>query len=230
MAWLRKVIERLATGSSALALRMARGLVEWVKEGAGVTDFLIRLVFLAIPVIVVWSLLAATTSVMWVLVIIWCVAAWRAVQPAQRPNAEKEPDLHPEDLAELLWELAGDRKGVHLAQVAQQLTRETHGRSWSIPDVKALLKAAGVPTRHSVRVAGLGVAVGVHRQDIPGSPSPAPSSPARSGVDAQVIPATATPATPYVRDLGGGARATFTPDPTNPVRTNVAVTKQEIEK
>lgn len=57
-------------------------------------------------------------------------------------------------------------------QIAQQLTRETADRSWSVADVRQLLKTAGIPTRHSIRVPGVGVAVGVHRADLPGSPPP----------------------------------------------------------
>ncbi len=82
---------------------------------------------------------------MWLLVVIWCIAAWRAAQPAQEKSEAKEPDLHPDDLADLLWELAGDRKGVHLSQVAQQLTKETPGRTWSVKDVRRLMEAAGIP-------------------------------------------------------------------------------------
>ncbi|MFI6606869.1 hypothetical protein [Streptomyces sp. NPDC050507] len=226
MTRFRKAIERLAKGSSTLALRLGQGIVGWLKAGERFSDFMVRLVFLAIPVGVLWGLLLASRAVMWGLAVIWFIAAWRAVQPAQ---GEKEPDLHPEDLADLLWELAGERKGVHLAQVAQQLSKETEGRSWSTKDVKALLEAAGVPTRHSVRVPGRGVAVGVHRQDIPGSPSPTDPGPSRNHVDPQVSPATATATAPYRRDLGEGLSALFTPDPQNPVRTNVEVTK-EIQK
>ncbi|MER6236523.1 hypothetical protein ABT185_10715 [Streptomyces clavifer] len=223
MTRFRGVIEHLARGSSALVLSMAKGTVEWLKAGEKASDFLVRLVFLVIPVGIAWGLLSASRAFMWLLVVVWCIAAWRAVQPAQ---GEKEPDLHPDDLADLLWELAGDRKGVHLSQVAAQLSKETPGRTWSTKDVKALVEAAGIPTRHSVRVAGLGVAVGVHRQDFPGSPSPTAQHPSRSGVDPQVNPATATATAPYRRELGEGRSALFTPDPQQPNRTHVEIAKE----
>ncbi|MEU0844802.1 hypothetical protein ABZ370_35760 [Streptomyces sp. NPDC005962] len=178
MTRFRNAVERLAKGSSALCLGMGRGVVAWLKAGEKLSDFVIRLFFLALPVWVAWSLLMATTAVMWGFLVVWCIAA-RAVQPPKEAKQD-EPALHPEDLAELPWELAGDRKGVRLSTVAEQLTRETPERSWSVPGVKALLKAAGISSRHSVRVPGVGVAVGVHRQDIPGSPSPRPrGSPSR---------------------------------------------------
>ncbi|MFD4523273.1 hypothetical protein ACFWP7_04925 [Streptomyces sp. NPDC058470] len=172
MTGFRKAIERLAQGSSTLTLSTARGVVEWLKAGEKVSDFVIRLAFLGIPVAIVWSLLTASTASMWGFALLWCVAAWRAARPAQEKSESKDAGLHPDDLADLLWELAGDHKGVHLAQVAAQLTKETEGRSWSLKDVRKLLEAAGIPTRHSVRVPGLGVAVGVHRQDIPHPPEP----------------------------------------------------------
>ncbi|MFI1409394.1 hypothetical protein ACH4Y0_05610 [Streptomyces sp. NPDC020707] len=227
MTRFRRFVERLAQGSSALTLNTARGIVGWLKAGEKVSDLVTRLVFLAIPVVIGWSLLTASTAVMWGFAALWCVAAWRAARPAQEKSEGKEPALHPDDLADLLWELIEDRKGVHLAQVAQQLTKETPGRTWSVKGVRQLLEAAGIPTRHSVRVPGLGVAVGVHRQDIPGSPSPAPQSPSPQGVEPQVNPATATATTPYVRHLGGGATATFTPDLQQPNRTHVSVTRTE---
>ncbi|GDY74092.1 hypothetical protein AQJ43_23670 [Streptomyces avermitilis] len=225
MTRFRKVMERLAKGSSALTVGTARGITAWLKAGEKVSDYVVRVIFLTIPGGVLWGLLSASRAFMWLLVVIWCIAAWRAAQPAQEKSEAKEPDLHPDDLADLLWELAGDRKGVHLSQVAQQLTKETPGRTWSVKDVRRLMEAAGIPTRHSVRVQGIGVAVGVHRQDIPGSPSPAPVSPSPQGVEPQVNPATATATTPYVRDLGGGATATFTPDPQQPNRTHVTVVR-----
>ncbi|MFE7029465.1 hypothetical protein ACFU9Y_04080 [Streptomyces sp. NPDC057621] len=223
MTRFRSFIERLAKGSSALTLNTGRGITDWLKAGEKISDFVIRLAFLGIPVAIVWSLMTASTASMWGFAVLWCVAAWRAARPAQEKSEGKEPALHPDDIADVLWELTGDHKGVHLAQVAAQLTKEMPGRTWSIKDVRGLLEAAGIPTRHSVRVPGLGVAVGVHRQDIPGSPSPAPVSPSPQGVEPQVNPATATATTPYVRDLGGGVTATFTPDPQQPNRTHVSV-------
>ena len=223
MTGFRKAVERLAKGSSALAWGTGRGIVDWLKAGEKASDFVIRVVFLGIPVSVCWSLLTTSRLTMWLFAVLWCVGAWRASRPAQEKSESKDTGLHPDDLADLLWELAGEHKGVHLAQVAAQLTKETEGRSWSLKDVRKLLEAAGIPTRHSVRVPGLGVAVGVHRQDIPGSPSPTLLSPSPGGVEQQVNPATATATTPYVRDLGGGAKATFTPDPQQPNRTHVDV-------
>ncbi|MER6112411.1 hypothetical protein [Streptomyces hirsutus] len=225
MTGFRRFVERLAKGSSALGWKTARGIVDWLKAGEKVSDFVIRLVFLGIPVAIAWSLLTASTAVMWGFVVLWCIAAWRAAQPAREEKA-KEAGLHPDDIADLLWELTGDRKGVHLARVAAQLSKET-GRSWRVKDVRKTLEAAGVPVRHSVRVQGQGVAVGVHRQDIPGSPSPAPVEPLPGGVEPQVNPATATATTPYTRQLGGGAVATFTPDPRQPNRTAVEVVHPE---
>ncbi|MFD8072175.1 hypothetical protein ACFV3E_05930 [Streptomyces sp. NPDC059718] len=211
MKTFRRVMERLARGSSAMGWGMARGVVDWLKAGEKISDFVVRVLFLAIPVGIVWSLLTATKATMWGLVTVWCLAAWRAGRPAQGEQQEGAPDLHPDDLVELLWELTGDRKGVHLSAVAAQLQKEIPERSWTVADVKALLKAAAVPTRHSVRVPGVGVAVGVHRKDIPGSPSPAPSGTPGSDVDPQVKPATATATTYQREDFGGGAGVVLRP-------------------
>ncbi|MFF3558952.1 hypothetical protein ACFYXS_02770 [Streptomyces sp. NPDC002574] len=208
----RAVMERLARGSSVLGWGMARGVATWLKAGEKVSDFVVRVLFLGFPVGIVWTFLAASRSFMWLFAIVWFIAAWRAGRPAQGEQGKDAPDLHPDDLVELLWELTGDRKGVHLSAVAAQLQKEIPGRQWSVPEVKALLKAAGVPTRHSVRVPGVGVAVGVHRKDIPGSPSPAPSGTPGSGVDPQVNAATATATTYRKEDIGGGAAVVLHPE------------------
>ncbi|MFJ4125986.1 hypothetical protein ACIP3U_32235 [[Kitasatospora] papulosa] len=111
---------------------------------------------------------------MWALVVIWAIAAWRAVQPAQ---GEKEPDLHPDDLVDFLWELAGERKGVHLSKSAAQLSKETRCRSAGQP---------GYSYSYSYSYSY----------------------------------------TPLPPRAGEGLSALFTPDPQQPNRTHVEITKE----
>ncbi|MFI0939159.1 hypothetical protein [Streptomyces sp. NPDC021020] len=75
--------DRLAKGSSILSVRLARGTVAWLKAGKSVGDFLIRLGFLALPLWILWTLVAATRALLWILAAVWCIAAWRAAQPAK---------------------------------------------------------------------------------------------------------------------------------------------------
>lgn len=79
-------MDRVARGSSILALRLAQGTVAWLKAGKGVGDFLIRLGFLLVPLWVLYSLVMATRALLWVVAAVWCIAAWRAAEPAKNPT------------------------------------------------------------------------------------------------------------------------------------------------
>jgi hypothetical protein len=87
---LGKFSDRLAKGSSILSMRIARGTVAWLQAGKGIGDFVIRLAFLVLPIWIAWSLLMATRALLWVLAVIWCIAAWRAAEPA-KPKAKPTP-------------------------------------------------------------------------------------------------------------------------------------------
>lgn len=226
MKGLGNAADRLTKGTTALVVRMARGSVEWLKAGEKASDFVVRLVFLALPLVLVWCLVAASRAFLWVLAALWIIAAWRAVPQPAKEQAGTD-GLDRDDLIELLWELVGDHRGIHLATVAQQLTKETPGRSWAVADVKKALKAADIPTQHSVRVPGLGVTVGVRRQDLPSSPSPAPSGRPSGGVERQVIPATATATRLTVEDIGGGGgRVIRHPDQTRHIDVRAGEVKE----
>jgi hypothetical protein len=200
---LNTAAERLAKGSGLLARRIATGIGAWLKAGETASDFVVRLVFLGIPVVLVWGLLSISVAFMWVLAALWIVAAWRAVaQPAKGAKGGKDDGLHPDDVAELLHELMGE-SNVHLSRIRKQLVQET-GRRWSDADVRKLLKTAGIQTRHSVRVPGQGVAVGVHRADMP-SPSPTAFRSRPRGAEEAGQTATATATPPTIEDIGGGA-------------------------
>ncbi|WP_307663299.1 hypothetical protein [Streptomyces sp. V1I1] len=116
----------------------------------------------------------------WLMWIALGVGLFVAHQAGRSPEADAEPDddeqpeeWHPDDVIELVWELVGDRKGVHLSTLRTELEAET-ARAWTPADVRALLASAGVPVRDGVRVRGVGNTTGVHRDDLPPLPSPAP--------------------------------------------------------
>lgn len=152
---------------------------------------------------------------------LWAAAAavWVAVALAMTgvPNDEDEETDEPDDalplvdedyLLDILWDLLHDGRGVHLRAVAEELTADYAGRPWTIAEVRLLLDAAEIPTRHAVRMRhapkGQEVAPGVYITDLPPRPSPAPSDPGVADVSGQVTGATAT-ATPTVEETGEGA-------------------------
>ncbi|MGW5123272.1 hypothetical protein ACWEQ7_04255 [Streptomyces sp. NPDC004069] len=68
-----------------------------------------------------------------------------------------------------------DRQGVHLRDLLRTLHEMGHHPDWEVADVRRVCEAAGVPIRNRVRVRGLGVTVGVHRDDLCPLPSPPPT-------------------------------------------------------
>lgn len=158
---------------------------------------------------------------------VWVVAALAMSHtPTDEDAVEDEGDELPEvdedDLLDILWDLLGDGRGVHLRAVAEQLTEEYPERDWTIADVHLLLAASEIETRHAVRMRhapkGKAVAVGVNVDDLPPRPSPALQEGGVAGVDEQVSGATAT-ATPVVEEIGEGGRLVKSPvDRTQTVR------------
>lgn len=137
-------------------------------------------------------------------------------------ESEEDPFAYsPEDVVEMVWELIGDRNGVLLSQIREQLQAET-GIVWSSQDVRALLAEASVPVRPGVRVRGVGNSTGVHRDDVPPLPShPSPAAPV-GVVDAGQTANTNTnntAATAHV--LPDGGVIVSTPDDGAPHRTRV---------
>lgn len=123
----------------------------------------------------------------------WCVAAWW-VAPAAAPELAVEtasgtdptaPAEHtPEDVyaATLDWirQQIGDRQGVHLRDLLEHA--QAHGllEGLDVTEFRGHLERHGIPVRNRVRVRGLGVTVGVHRDDLPPL---AESSPGEDGQD-----------------------------------------------
>lgn len=116
-----------------------------------------------------------------------------------------------DDVARTLHSLTGSANGVHLSAVAARLDIEQ-------AVVRALLDEMEVRTRKSVKLKGVGVAVGVHRDDLPPLPSPAPSE---EGSETSVAPSTCTTATatPFqIRQTESGPEV-WVDNPLNPAQT-----------
>ncbi|WP_405399212.1 hypothetical protein [Streptomyces microflavus] len=139
-------------------------------------------------------------------------------------EAAKEPtadDQHPSELlplghvAALLSEAYTEGSGVHLAHLADRLTRTPlmglPATPWKTAHVRTLLARHGVRVRPGVRVPPVGGREGVHREDFPPLP-PTEDAPPVAGV---VVPGQPNnnnaPAPPY----------RITDDPDNPARHHV---------
>ncbi|MDX2702169.1 hypothetical protein PV350_04820 [Streptomyces sp. PA03-6a] len=228
MEWIRTAVRRIGDGSVILAVRIARlgaksgraraaGIRGWLGESSGLVDTALRwgLLYAAArvllhvapgPLHLLLSTWQSIPSAMWWTCVVWAVLAYRASgKPKEQPEGKTGEDDHPgpDEVLRVLHQLMADGRGLHVAAVRDHLARAFPSREWSQADVRQVLADAGIRVRHSVKVRGVGVAVGVHRDDLPPLPSPATEE-AGSGVAPQVTAATAT-ATPAVEDIGGGA-------------------------
>ncbi|MFJ8863631.1 hypothetical protein ACIRD8_35090 [Streptomyces sp. NPDC102451] len=175
-----------------------------------------------------------TTTIALVLVAAWVLTAlvlgYAAALPEKAPaDGEEKPDEEPatdqrhpseiltrEHVALLLAEVYTEGSGVHLATLAEHLTRTPlvglPATPWKTGDVRALLTRHGVRVRPGVRVPPTGGREGVHQEDFPPLPQP-PSEPPVVGV---VVPGQSNN-----NNAGNAPRFTVTDDPHNPAQAHV---------
>lgn len=175
-----KPVQNIARGSTRAG--RAVGPVLWPGEWK---EALARWVVLALIGSIGITALALHTWLMWIAtpgVLLALHQAGRTGQPEDDAEDQEDDDqeaevpepLTNEEFLDLLHKANSAGRGVLLATLRTFLEEYEPGISWEIADVRVLCDAAGVPMRQSVRVPGVGVSVGVHRDDIPPAP-PAPS-------------------------------------------------------
>ena len=130
----------------------------------------------------------------------WCVAAcWAAPAAKQLPDqvpeaaVEEQPASSPDDVyaatLEWIWRQVGNRQGVHLRDLLEHA--QAHGMFMDL-DVSGLrthLEVWRIPVRDRVRVRGLGVTVGIHRDDLPAPAAPLPDPDGQDPPNPELHPA-----------------------------------------
>ncbi|WP_143666795.1 MULTISPECIES: hypothetical protein [unclassified Streptomyces] len=142
----------------------------------------------------------------------------------QPGNEPPEPEQHPSELlplghvAVLLSEAYTEGSGVHLATLAERLTRTPlmglPATPWKTAHVRALLTRHGVRVRPGVRVPPVGGREGVHREDFP----PLPPTPSESPVVGVVVAGQSN------NNIDGNTASypfQVVDDPANPARAHV---------
>ena len=113
----------------------------------------------------------------------WCVAAWWIAPPADLPEpveavVSEALAAAPQDVyaATLEWirRQIGERQGVHLRDLLEHAQAHGMFEGLDVSELRGHLGRAGIPGRNRVRVRGLGVTVGIHRDDLPPLPEPLP--------------------------------------------------------
>jgi hypothetical protein len=129
----------------------------------------------------------------------WCTAAWWAAPPATVEEHEPEPAEEPEEeparssdddirAATLDWirQQIGDRQGVHLRDLLTHAQAHGMFATLDVSELRTHLERHGVPVRNRVRVRGLGVTVGIHRDDLPAPSGPLPEHDAQDPPDPEL--------------------------------------------
>lgn len=130
-------------------------------------------------------------------VIAWCVAAWWIAPPVDIPDAVEDAEPEPaagdpqdvyEATLEWVWQRIGDAQGVHLRDLLAHAQAHGMFEGLEVTDLRAHLERRGIPVQKRVRVRGLGVTVGIHRDDLPAPSQPLPDEEGQEPPDSQLHP------------------------------------------
>lgn len=179
------ITDRMARGGARILRRTGPALLPG-DRGEAVARWAILLLLGTVAV----TALSVHRQLMWVAlagVLAATYAAGRTDESADSQDDDHDGELawlDPADTLDLVRELIGDRRGVLLTGIRAQLQEELPDRQWTPQDVRALLDEAGIRVRAGVRVRDVGNGPGVHRDDLPPLPSPAPEEAQVGVVDA----------------------------------------------
>ncbi|MFI8853665.1 hypothetical protein ACIGW3_26215 [Streptomyces sp. NPDC053499] len=182
--------QRLARGSSLVWERRSEALLSWVRAGRrddldgwrAALGPLFRVAALGAVAALVYGVVRAWPWLMWALTAWWCRAAWCAGKAATGPedaSAEQQTaaseDVYEATLA-WIWQMVGDRQGVHLRDLLANAQQHGYFEGLEVADFRAHLEDWDITVRKRVRVRGLGVSVGIHRDDLPAPSQPLPAA------------------------------------------------------
>lgn len=117
-------------------------------------------------------------------IVAWCVAAWWIAPPAAEPPATAPADEPTGAFIRWLLDLIGDRIGVHLRELYPAMRELPGHEGRDDAQLRAALKALGIPIRRSLRVDGVPGRSGVARADLKALPSPDGELPGDNSGDA----------------------------------------------
>ncbi|MFJ6073684.1 hypothetical protein ACIQFU_23055 [Streptomyces sp. NPDC093065] len=195
MTRLTTTADRLATGSTLLARRLAARAAAWVRRARrddltgwqAALGCWARLALLALGGYLLWRLIRAFPNLLWLLTGTWIITAWRAgrntTAPSTNTPAEPPADHTPEDVRaatlEWIWQRIGEAQGVHLRDLLAHAHAHGMFEDLDVATFRTHLERWRIPVRARVRVRGLGVTVGIHRDDLqpPAATSPDAPSP-----------------------------------------------------
>lgn len=130
-------------------------------------------------------------------VVAWCVAAWWIAPPADIPDPVESPNPQPstsppQDVyaatLEWVWQQIADRQGVHLRDLLTHAQAHGMFEGLDVSDLRRHLERWNIPVRNRVRVRGLGITVGIHRDDLTALPGPSPEEEGQDPPESELHP------------------------------------------
>lgn len=199
-----RIFVTLARGSSASAQRAGRAFWDDVppKERCA------RLVAAAVVCWVAGGIVLAERRILWLVLVGWCVAAWRTGRSIERQEAAEA------EFVQWIRDRIGDRNGVLVAELLAGLHAARMHQDWDAATLRQVVERLGIPVRDSLKVGGT-VSTGVHVDDLttawdvhPTPPPPDSGNPSPTGVTSDNYPTT-----PRVEESASGAQITVYPAP-----------------
>jgi hypothetical protein len=125
----------------------------------------------------------------------WCIGACWAAPPATvtddkaaepERSAERTPEAVYEATLDWIRRQIGDRQAVHLRDLLEHAQRHGMFEGLDVTTFRSHLERYGFPVKDKVRVRGLGVTVGIHRDDLPPLPEPLPDRAGQEPPDSEL--------------------------------------------
>jgi len=182
---LHRAADRLAAGAAAVARHRIARTETWIARGRrhdltgwrAALGCWVRIGLLAVGLYLLWRLVRAVPTLLWLLAAVWTAAAWRAGKPATVSPAETDdgaPAAPPgEAVRRLLLDVMANADTVHLRTVLAHLQEHGQWEGRTVAQLRVHLERLDVPVDRNVKVAGIPT-WGVRRRDLqPPSPDAA---------------------------------------------------------
>lgn len=189
----------LARGSAANVGRAGRAF--WL--GIPARERCARLAAAMVGGWIAGGVVLAERRILWLVLVAWCVAAWRTGRRVEREEAAEAA------FVQWIRDRIGDRNGVLVAELLTALHAAGMHKDWDAAVLREVIERLGIPVRDSLKVAG-DVSTGVHVDDLTAvwdvhaTPPPAEgANPSPGGVTSDNYPTT-----PRVATSASGAQVT----------------------
>ncbi|MEU3836125.1 hypothetical protein [Streptomyces microflavus] len=113
MTPLQRAGRRLAAGHRLQAVR----ITSWVTEKGESKSTAARSAVILGAVYIAWKAEARSPIVLWVLITVWIITAWRAAPKPPAATPETAPETPRDAIVQWLTQAIGDRPGIHLYEL-----------------------------------------------------------------------------------------------------------------